>query len=149
METIQKMYEHLNWSNHLILDALKVNKNPTVLLLFSHILMSERVWLTRLEGKDSSHLAIWKEVSLETCAKMIEQNELHFSDFTSNRTEADLDQMVSYKNSKGKGFQNTIRDILIHVALHGQYHRGQINMRLREGKIEPVNVDYITYNRPE
>ena len=58
-----------------------------------------------------------------------------------------LEQIVSYKNSKGKEFNNSVRDILTHVALHGQYHRGQINLLLRANEFEPVNVDFITFVR--
>ena len=36
--------------------------------------------------------------------------------------------LVTYKNSKGTEFRNSKRDILTHVALHGQYHRGQIRI---------------------
>jgi uncharacterized damage-inducible protein DinB len=35
----------------------------------------------------------------------------------------------------------------LHVALHGHYHRGQINSRLRAGGTDPISVDYIMYMR--
>jgi uncharacterized damage-inducible protein DinB len=58
-----------------------------------------------------------------------------------------LDQFISYKNSTGKEFKKSIRDILTHVALHGQYHRGQINLLLRIDGMEPINTDFITFRR--
>ncbi|WP_244563156.1 DinB family protein [Paenibacillus uliginis] len=54
---------------------------------------------------------------------------------------------MTYTNSSGKEFMTSIRDILTHVALHGQYHRGQINSRFRADGIDPVNMDYITFVR--
>lgn len=53
--------------------------------------------------------------------------------------------MPSYTNSKGDEFKYSVGDILTHVALHGQYHRGQINSRLRAMGVEPVSVDYIIF----
>jgi uncharacterized damage-inducible protein DinB len=36
---------------------------------------------------------------------------------------------------------------LMHVALHGAYHRGQIAQVIRQGGGEPVNTDFITFQR--
>jgi len=125
------MYEHLNWANQRILETLQSieDENQEVCRLFSHILFAEKVWITRLRGLDSSRLPIWSEVDIEVCAELV------------------LDKLISYTNSKGKEFKSSVRDILSHVALHGHYHRGQINSRLREDGIEPVNIDFITFVR--
>jgi uncharacterized damage-inducible protein DinB len=143
------MYEHLNWANHRILERLHNNKNEDqqVLDLFSHILYAEQVWITRLHGIDSSQLPIWSEANISICAELVRKNQGSFTAFFTNLTSADLDSLICYRNSKGKEFKTSIEDILTHVALHGQYHRGQINSRLRANGIEPVNTDFITFVR--
>lgn len=143
------MFEHLNWANQRILEILKnmEGKNEQVNNLFSHILLAEHVWFTRLKGSDSSKLPIWAEVSLEACAELVNQNNQNFKEFLSGLSNPTLEQIVSYRNSKGQEFNNSVRDILTHVALHGQYHRGQINLLLRANEIEPVSVDFITFRR--
>lgn len=149
IETIQKMYEHLNWANQRILETLQSleDENQEVSRLFSHILFSEKVWITRLQGMDRSRLPIWQDVDIDVCAELVMQNEESITTFFTNLAETDLEKIISYKNSSDKEFKNTVRDILTHVALHGQYHRGQINSRLRANGIEPVNVDFITFMR--
>ncbi|TMV49137.1 damage-inducible protein DinB [Paenibacillus mesophilus] len=149
MKTIQKMYEHLYWANRRILEALQrmEEDNQEVCRLFTHILCAEKVWLTRLQGKDSSSLPIWSDADLEVCAELVEQNEEGFTTLLKGLANTDPDQWLSYKNSKGQEFSNSVRDILTHVALHGQYHRGQINSRLRASGIEPVVLDYILFVR--
>lgn len=149
METIRNMYEHLLWSNQRILETLQNmdKKNEQVINLFSHILLAEQVWLTRLKGLDSSNLPIWAEVSLESCAELANRNNQNFKKFLSGLTNPAIEQIVSYRNSKGIEFKNSVRDILTHVALHGQYHRGQINQLLRANDTEPVILDYITFRR--
>ena len=64
MKTIQKMYEHLNWANQRILETLNSieDENKEVRRLFSHILFAEKVWITRLQGLDSSSLPLWSDV---------------------------------------------------------------------------------------
>jgi uncharacterized damage-inducible protein DinB len=105
------------------------------------------VWFTRLNGLDSSILPIWAEVSLEVCVELANQNNQNFKEYLTGLSNLNLTQFVSYRNSKGIEFKNTVGDILTHVALHGQYHRGQINQLLRVYDFEPVNVDFITFRR--
>lgn len=39
----------------------------------------------------------------------------------------------------------TMQETLIQVPSHATYHRGQVNLRLREAGGEPPNVDFITW----
>jgi uncharacterized damage-inducible protein DinB len=143
------MYEHLNWANQRILETLQSmeGENQEVSRLFSHILFAEKVWITRLQGLDSSRLPIWSDVDIEVCADLVMQNNESLTKFLASLSNTDLDKLISYSNSKGKEFKNSLRDILTHIALHGQYHRGQINLRLRADGFEPVNLDFITFVR--
>jgi uncharacterized damage-inducible protein DinB len=143
------MYEHLNWANQRILETLQSmeGENQEVSRLFSHILFAEKVWITRLQGLDSSRLPIWSDVDIEVCADLVMQNNESLTTFLASLSNTDLDKLISYSNSKGKEFKNSVRDILTHIALHGQYHRGQINLRLRADGFEPVNLDFITFVR--
>lgn len=148
MKTIQKMFEHLNWANQRILEALQNGEiNGEQLRLFTHILNAEQVWITRLKEMDSSQMPIWSDGDIEICEKLSKQNEGNYKAFLTRLAETDLDNLITYTNSKGEEFKTSIRDILIHVALHGQYHRGQINSRLRADGIEPVSTDYIIFVR--
>lgn len=143
------MYEHLNWANQHILETLQSieAENQEVRRLFSHILFAEKVWITRLQGLDSSRMPIWSEVDIEVCANLVMQNKESITTFLYNFSNTDLDKLISYTNSKGEEFKNSVRDILTHVALHGHYHRGQINSLLRADGFEPVNIDFITFVR--
>ncbi|MBA9086833.1 putative damage-inducible protein DinB [Fontibacillus solani] len=148
MKTIQKMFEHLHWANQNILERLQnVEIGEQQVKLFSHILNAEQIWLARLQGMDTSQMPVWSDGDITVCAKLIKQNEENFKTFFAKIANTDLDTLITYTNSNGKKFMISIRDILTHVALHGQYHRGQINSRLRVDGNDPVNIDYITFVR--
>lgn len=149
MKTIQKMYDHLNWANQRILGTLQSieGENQEVRRLFYHILFAEKIWITRVQGKDSSRLPLWSDVDIEVCSELVKQNEDSSTALLSRLENTDLENLISYTNSKGTEFKNSLRDILTHIALHGQYHRGQINARLRADGNEPVDVDFITFVR--
>ncbi|MBU7592937.1 DinB family protein [Metabacillus halosaccharovorans] len=150
MISLKRMFDHLHWANQQILKTLKVNEpleSHKARQFFSHILCAEQVWLTRIQGKDSSKLPIWADVGLEDCEKLLKLNEEGFSEILTNLSEENHIVLVQYKNSKGEEFQTSLIDILTHVALHGHYHRGQVNLQLRGEGMEPVGIDFITFVR--
>lgn len=148
MDTIRNMFEHLDWANRAILGALQnAEAGGKALSLFTHTLHAERVWLTRLKGEDSAGLPIWSDRDLAFCAELLQRNAEGHAEFLADAAASDPQRIVAYSNSKGSPFETSVGDILTHVALHGQYHRGQINLCLRESGIEPVGVDYILFVR--
>ncbi|MED4461560.1 DinB family protein [Metabacillus fastidiosus] len=149
METLYKMYEHLNWANSRILQRIQIGKDAAreARRLFSHLLFAERVWFMRLKGEDCSSLNIWCELDIEGCEILVKENEEMIRAYFTYLEDGILDKEIVYKNSKGIEYISSIREILTHVALHGHYHRGQINFLLRTNDLEPVEIDFITWTR--
>jgi uncharacterized damage-inducible protein DinB len=58
-----------------------------------------------------------------------------------------LAREVTYTNTAGETFTTPLVDILLHVALHGQYHRGKVNASLRAAGEAPAPSDYIFWVR--
>jgi uncharacterized damage-inducible protein DinB len=98
-------------------------------------------------GKDSLSLPIWSEADLDVCVQHAALNQESYAVYFANLSSADLDQFIHYRNQAGKEFDNSTRDILTHIASHGQYHRGQINALIRAEDHEPIDVDFITFVR--
>jgi len=150
MRSIRTLFDQLHWADRRLYETLEAAGNPpaAAIRLFDHILNAERIWLTRLEGNDSSHLPVWTNPdSLAGMRDRIESLRAGYERFLSGLDDAALDAALEYRNQSGAPFRSTVRDILLHVALHGQYHRGQINRLLRGAGLEPINVDYITFDR--
>ncbi|TYP78257.1 DinB family protein [Paenibacillus methanolicus] len=151
MHTIRTMFAHLDWANRQLLESLRsarLDEAGKAAPLFLHVLQAERIWLTRLNGEDSRHLPLWgDDVDLDACASLIDANGDGFRALLDSLPEEALDEQVSYRSQAGDPFETTARDILTHVALHGQYHRGQINAALRAGGFRPAAVDYILFAR--
>jgi uncharacterized damage-inducible protein DinB len=70
-----------------------------------------------------------------------------FRAFLERQDAASLERTVHYRNSAGAEFESKMSDILLHVALHGSYHRGKIAAALRAGHAEPAPSDYIAFVR--
>ena len=58
-----------------------------------------------------------------------------------------IQDSITYKNSKGIEYTNSVYDILTHVSFHSAYHRGQIAKEVRRLNKEPVLTDYIAFVR--
>jgi len=142
--------EHLYWADERILDALRESKteNKELLKLVRHVAVAERVWLSRLQGKGSVGYSLWEESEdLTAIRAMFEENAEQYRGFIEVLKESELDDMIEYASQSGVPFRTSVRDILLQVLLHGQYHRGQINRALRIESAEPAQVDYITFAR--
>ncbi|OAZ49438.1 DinB family protein [Paenibacillus polymyxa] len=150
MKTIKCMSDHLYWADGRILDALEESKtkNKDLLKLVRHVAVAERVWLDRLQGKGSAQYSLWEETEdLLAIRTMFQENAEQYRVYIEGLKEFELDEMIDYENQSGVPFRTSARDILSHVLLHGQYHRGQINRALRIESAEPAQVDYITFTR--
>jgi len=54
---------------------------------------------------------------------------------------------LTYTNYVGEPYTNNVEMIMIHLVNHSSYHRAQIAMLLRQKGFEPINTDFITYDR--
>ncbi|HNI27986.1 MAG TPA: DinB family protein, partial [Leptospiraceae bacterium] len=62
-------------------------------------------------------------------------------------TEEGLKADIAYKNLKGLDFSTPLFEILLHVANHATYHRGQAASLIRRIKGSPPVTDMIEYFR--
>jgi uncharacterized damage-inducible protein DinB len=148
-ENFLRLFRHADWANRRVLALLQsVNDPPEkARRLFAHVLAAERVWLTRLRGEDSTALEIWPELALEKCAALLEKNATDYRNYFEALPEASLNDVITYRNSKGIQFRTQVMDVCTHVSVHGSYHRGQIAQTMRNAGFEPVNTDFITFVR--
>jgi uncharacterized damage-inducible protein DinB len=140
------LFEYNLWANNKLITSLKKQdiNDVSVLRLFSHIVLSEQIWLLRLEGGEYSNKNFWEILTLPECQSIINENSEKFENFIDKRGPSDE---ITYKNSKGIEYTNTIYDVMTHVSLHSAYHRGQIAKEVRLLNMEPVLTDYIAFIR--
>ncbi|MEX1013556.1 MAG: DinB family protein [Candidatus Paceibacterota bacterium] len=144
-----RLYTYNAWANGLLLEKLKSMETPieSITKFYSHILATEKLWMYRIQGLDTSKIEVWPNLSTNVIDKHTFDNRRMINDFLSNLKESDLDTEITYTNTSGTEYHTPLKDILIHLAMHGNYHRGQIAREMRRIYIEPVNTDFITFVR--
>jgi len=113
---------------------------------YAHVLAAQELWLARLEGRDAS-VPVWPELSPAGCEALQGEVAAGYETYLDDLTPSGLAADVRYVNSAGAEFTTPVGDILLHVALHGQYHRGKVNLLIRQAGEEPVPTDYIGFVR--
>lgn len=143
-----RLVEHLDWANRRALASLRDSRTPlsAAISLYAHVIGAEHVWLSRLSGK-TPEVAVWPEISLDECERLARANVDELRKIVESVSPEALDRPVTYRNSAGKEFTNRVEDILLHVAMHGSYHRGQVAAMLRSAGDEPNPTDYIQWVR--
>lgn len=144
------LFRYNEWANKRLFVKLPevVDQDPTILLLFSHLVMAEKVWLSRARGTDESY-KIWEPIPLPELIRHINQSAQQWTDFIQGVTDRQFREQISYLNLKGVPFQNTLEEIVTHTVNHSTHHRGQIVMRIRQQGHTPPALDYIAFARNE
>lgn len=147
-EAIRGLFAHLEWADTLVRESLREGaaESPRALELYAHVLGAEAVWLSRLHGV-ATEVPVWPAADFEACAKLMGETHAGLAGFIDSLDEAALERTVNYRNSAGVEFDSRIGDILLHVMLHGAYHRGQVALLLRDAGATPAPTDYIAFVR--
>jgi uncharacterized damage-inducible protein DinB len=147
LDYFKKLFAFDKWATSRSLEFLSAYPNQKALTAISHVLLAQKIWLLRLHNEDSSSVPTYEDRSIESCSAMAGEIQNGYLDFLNGIQETDLGRLISYKNTKGVEFQTSIRDILMHVAFHSVYHRGQAASFVRDDGGAPLNTDYITFTR--
>lgn len=144
----ERMWEFEGWANRRALESIRqLSDKAECLRLFGHILAAQRAWLTRLEGGDSSGVELFPTPTVEQCEAELAELEAKGQAYLASAGEEDLDRQIVYTNQTGKSFSNPPRDILTHLGMHSQYHRGQIAILVRQAGAAPAVTDFIVFCR--
>lgn len=146
LDQIRRLFVHNNWADAELVTAVRDHHGTEAWREYSHILGAEEVWLSRLEGRPSSSV-VWPVLTVAEADALRQSLIVGYDAYLSGLTNERLEEVVSYKTSAGQPFATTIGDILLHVALHGQYHRGKVNLLLRQSESVPAPTDFISFVR--
>ncbi len=143
-----RLVDHMEWADERVLQSLRSARAPlpAAISLFSHVLGAEHTWLRRING-EKPQVAVWPELTFQQCAQLAAENSNALRGLVASLGAGEGMRQVTYRNSSGAEFTTGLEDILLHVAVHGAYHRGQVAALLRSAGDEPSPTDYIQWVR--
>ena len=149
MDHLRRLLAHLAWADdraHDALAAASLTQAAEAMALYAHVLAAEHLWLARLQQRPAE-VEVWPTLTEPETRALAAANRRGLTDFLAALGPADLTRQVRYVNTKGEAYESSVEDILLHVCLHGAYHRGQVAWLLRRAGAVPAPTDYIAYVR--
>ena len=145
---LTRLFTHLAWADARAIESLRRAEGDTARAreLLAHVIGAETVWLARIEGRESE-LAVWPDLTLDECEVASARVRAGYDALLARLDDAEAARLVHYRNSAGREFDTAVSDILLHVAMHGAYHRGQVALLVRTGGSVPMPTDYIFWAR--
>ena len=146
-ELLIKQINFEHWANTELVAAFKkvTPLDDRSLLLFSHILSSGNMWISRLNGLPVT-VTLFQERTLAECEALMNTNKEGLLKYLQNANEEELNRIVEFVFPlDGTNKRIRVYDAIMHLVHHSSYHRGQIIARLK-GSIDPLPfITYIPY----
>ncbi len=152
-QKLQHLFQFDLWCNRklaeLINEHAPFEEQDRSVALLSHIINAQKIWFRRvLQTSVEEEVGLWHEYELGELKHKARKTNRRWMNFIADN-EVDLNAEIPYQNSKGTSYSNSVWQICNHLIIHGQHHRAQISLLLRNCDIEPPEIDYIFYARSE
>jgi uncharacterized damage-inducible protein DinB len=120
----------------------------SILATLNHILVGDRIWMSRLAGGDlvlPLNRILHDDLAPLRAAQRGQDKLL--VELVGSIPASRLDESLSYRNTKGEAFANPYRLVLGHLFNHQTHHRGQVHDMLSQTAVAPPELDLIYYLR--
>ena len=121
----------------------------SLLRTLNHVYAMDDVWRAHLEGRPHSYTTR----NPEACPSLAELRaaqlamDAWFVGYADSLTDAKREEVVSFRFIGGGPGAMTRRDILLHVANHGTYHRGNVASMMYQAGVAPPTTDLPVFLR--
>lgn len=147
-ELLKNQMEFEYWANSELLVKLKEADplNDRALLLYSHIMSVNSIWLQRIKGEPVITI-LFQERTLAECEALLQTNFENWNNFISEAKEEVFQENIQFHFP----IDNTIRtmvvaDSVFHITNHSSYHRGQIVILIKGSVAALPNLGYVFFS---
>jgi uncharacterized damage-inducible protein DinB len=155
-DVIRDLYRHMEWADAHVWRAAEETAgaaaDPVLRARLHHIHLVQRAFLSVWNGKPFDRREVAEFADLDALREWGRGYFPEVEVFLAALEDRDLDAVlelpwaVHLTELLGHApAVTTLRDTLLQVAAHSTYHRGQVNLRLRELGTTPPLVDYIAW----
>lgn len=114
----------------------------------AHMVAARQMWLYRLGVAKERPEASFPATPLEQIPAAIESVEGQWTAYLRSLNDAELAADFTYTGLDGKRRRWPLVDLLTQVFGHAWYHRGQIALLVKDLGGQPIDTDYIFWDRP-
>lgn len=155
-DDLLRLYAYSRWATQRLLRAAAQLEQPaldtplgtsfgTLRGTISHLYGVERMWLDRWNGGNPGAPQTLEIEPVEVTEQRWTAVWNGQEAFVRKQGPAELSGAFAYRRQNGSPASVGMEDMLIHVANHATYHRGQIAAGLRQVGGTPVATDYLLF----
>ncbi len=158
LTTVRTFYRYSDWANERMLSAIQQltpeqithefsGSFRSIRDTFAHIVVAEWLWLQRWKGDMPTALPDWAPTAdIARLADQMQRTARERSERLARLSAAELEQPFRARNLKGDvTWELPLGMMLLHVANHSTYHRGQVASLIRQAGGAPTPTDLLIF----
>ena len=145
-----KLFSYNDWANRRMCEAVQRSGIPDTraLAILNHIVQVQRLWLDRIQGINAGN-HLWDPAPIAEILELSEISSREWSQFLAIAPSDSWARRVSYVNSRGVAFVNSLEEVVTQVINHSTHHRAQVGLMIRQAGHQPPVLDFISFARNE
>ena len=153
IDDIRSLYAYNAWAHQRIFESIG-QLTPSQLVqplggsfssirdTVAHIVFAEWLWLRRWKGEMPTSQPDWVKGDIASLRDQLSAIDRERAQFIESLSDDQLSQTRNFTDMAGKAHVRRLADMLIHVANHATYHRGQVASMTRQVGGTPVSTDF-------
>jgi len=142
--TLERLFRYKATANDEILAAMRLfdDASPAkeiAIRVLSHTYVVDRIFAANLTGAEPGYTSANTShaPSLEELSEAIKTSDQWYIDYASRLDKAQLAESIDFTFTDGAPGRMSREEMLLHVTIHGGYHRGQVGWIMMGNSITP------------
>src|SRR5215467_700217 len=152
ISTLERLFRYKAQANDEILAAMRLfdDASPAreiAIRVLSHTYVVDHIFAANLTGAEHAHTSANKShaPTLEELSNAIKISDQWYIDYVSHLETARLAEWIDFRFTDGAPGRMSREEMLLHVTIHGAYHRGQVGWIMTENSITPPADRFTSY----
>lgn len=152
VSTLERVFSYKAKANSEILAAMRQfdDASPAkeiAIRVFNHTYAVDRIFAANLTGTEHGYTSPNPShaPSLEELSAAIKTSDQWYTNYVSLLNEAQLGERIDFTFTDSLPGCMSREEMLMHVTVHGEYHRGQISLMLMQNSITPPGDGFTTF----
>ncbi len=152
ISTLERLFRYKAQANDEILATMQLfdDISPAkeiAIRALSHTYVVDQIFAANLTGAEHAHTSAnnSQAPTLEELSNAIKISDQWYIDYVSRLDSAQLAERIDFTFTDGAPGRMSREEMLLHVTIHGGYHRGQVGWIMTENSIAPPADGFTSY----
>jgi len=154
MSSIYSLFAQKSWANHELFKLLATvtaeehaDALHSAIRMLNHIYVVDRIFKAHLLGEHHGYTATNTDATpgLDELHFSVAETDAWYESYARGATENQLEESISFSFTDGDAGTMTRGEMLLHVIIHGAYHRGNVGQMLKFISVAPPRDLYTKF----